>query len=194
MYEVVRANDPERFTVRLLGIPTAAAVLIAVGLAAGYQHLASRASTPIVGYVSRWVSSPERALSKSDTPYWQVRLSNMGTGAAIFHEASWTVEPRGKRSTTMTSTSALQQALSELGLVDAGDFWIVNFSPGAVLAAAEERCYFECTRRMVEDLATFEVLLRFRSLFGADIEKRVSLLPHPGASSVVLEPSPSVAL
>jgi hypothetical protein len=188
-YEVVRANQPHRLTVQLLGVPTTATLLGLALVATGYRQHAKRSSMPVLRYVSRWVSQPERELPMAGDRCWQVRVRNVGTGVAVVNSVSWEIGPAraSQPSAETASLAALRDAMSTLDFEDSQHYWIANYTAGMALAPDEERCYFECTEDVVNAVAQLTARLDFSSTFGDCFEKSVSLVPKRDASPTVLD-------
>jgi hypothetical protein len=187
VYEILRANNPKTLTVHLLGVPTTAALFTTVAIGLQFRRQFARSRAPLLRYVSRWVSTPERSLAFAEK-YWQVRIGNAGNGAAVIERVAF-VEPGATDGPGTASADELLARAGEQGSVDVRDYWVANYTPGMALAPGEERCYFECTDATVAAFSRLEVNFEFRSMLGERFEKRVSLVPHAGASEVVLDSS-----
>ena len=185
-YEILRANDPDTFSVKLLGVPTTTALLATTIIGVSVRRGTAVDTAPFLRYISRWVSAPERSLAAPAERFWQVRIRNAGRGAAVLDSVDWRVSIAKSDATALRSLIEVHDHLGSSDFLEARDYWIANYTPGMALAPDEERCYFECTDAVVAALATFEAVFAYTSLLGERFEKRVSLVPHPGASAVVL--------
>jgi hypothetical protein len=193
--EIVRANlsaatrDEWPWRLRLLGVPTTAALLTALVIALLARDQYARSVAPVLRYVSQWVAATE-GVTASARRYRQVLLRNAGPGTAVVVSVVWRVGDAAQRDVTdVTSVDALREVLGRLRLSDGDDYTISNYSPGTALAPGEQRLYFECTADAVDRLAVFEAVFEYESLLGDTYVKAISLLPHPGASEAVTTPS-----
>lgn len=146
----------------------------------------ARAVEPLLRYVSRW-GAAERISAEGRCRQVVIRVG--GRGPAILDALTWSVQVRDARTPmTVASIVDLHALLEGLDRREGVDYAVGNYSPGTHLDPGEERLYFECTEAMVAEFVVFNALFRFTSMAGDQFERDVSLLPHPGASSVVVAP------
>lgn len=193
--ELVRANlslEQQRdwpWKLRLLGIPTTAAILAAALIALLLRDQYARSVAPMLRYVSQWVSDTDVLTSKAGR-YRQVIVRNAGPGTAVIVGTAWRVGTApGSHVVDVGSMVALRDLLADAGLGDGADYTITNYSAGSALAPGEERLYFECADTALSRFGVLEVVFEFESLLGDRYDKAISLLPHPGASVAVAPPS-----
>jgi hypothetical protein len=196
--EIIRANLSNSqqhdwpWKLRLLGIPTTAAILVTSLAVLLLRDQFARSMAPALRYVSHW-SSDAHGLSRAAGRYRHVVVRNVGPGTAVIAGVTWRVAAgSGSQAVGVTTMVALRELLTGLGLEDGADYTISNYSQGAALAPGEEREYFECTDSMVAKLAVFDADFAFESLLGDHYHRTTSLLPRSGASDAVAAHTESI--
>lgn len=191
--EIVVANvDAARDDIRLVGPPTAAALLTAVVLVRVLRNDVTAAVRPMLRVVSQWVTAT--TLGADDRArYRSVAVKNVGAGTAIIVSVRWLVARESTGGDWITSLARLHEVLAALGYQDGRDYSVSNYSRGTALAVGEQRVYFECTDAFVDGLASFDVVFEFESPLGDRYERRAPLLPGPDAPTAVNKPPGLVA-
>jgi hypothetical protein len=190
--EVLRANLSAKqqhdwpWNLRLLGIPTTAALFGAALIALVALDQYARSTAPLLRYVSQWASETEDLTARA-ARYRQVLLRNVGPGTALVVGVRWLVGTSDGGVSDVASMAALRGFLGELELVDGTDYAVTNYSPRSALGPGEERLYFECTDGALARFGVFDAVFTFESMLGDRFEKTVSLLPRPGSSDAVIQ-------
>ncbi len=189
--EIVNAKDSTPWNLDLAGPTVSVLVASLVTLVARDQY--ARSVRPLLRYESDWVTLSEYELLDGG-PYRQVRIQNVGPGAALVKRVSWMIELASSRQhLEFEDLITVRDALARIDLREARDYYLLNFSSGTALPSTDDQLYFECTEAAVKAFSKFVVVLEFESLVGDRFVRYVSLLPHVGASSAALKESPGSA-
>ena len=194
VFEVVRANQPATrlarnwpWTMETLGTTTWTALFIAAGVVWVARDQFARSARPLLRYESLWRREIDSLLD-AEPPFREVVLRNVGPGPAVISDVRWIVRAASAREdSVLTTIGAVHDALARQDLRESRDYHLVNFTSGAAIAPGEVERYFVCTEAGIKALARFDVVLRFDSTLGDRYERRIWLLPHPGASTAIVE-------
>jgi hypothetical protein len=88
----------------------------------------------------------------------------------------------GEAPRELPDVQALRDALLRYDLADPRDYSALNLSVGAKFAPGRREVFFECTETALQRFAVLDAVVAFESELHDRYEKRVWLLPHPGAS------------
>ena len=111
---------------------------------------------------------------------WYVRVENVGRGAGTVTSLSFEVDVPGEAPQTLRSVAALKAMLKDLK--EGHDYYLRNVTLGSPLAPNRSDLFFECRPAVVERFQMLTAVMEFETAMRDVWEKRISLLPHEGAT------------
>lgn len=136
------------------------------------------AQTPLLNYVSEWVSSSEK-IAEYDIRSVRTSLANAGNGPAIVVSVMHTLRDVDMKELSVGDYTTIIDGLSSKGLVEDRDFFLVRISEGWCSHSKTDRIVFECNERCLRTIGGIDIQIRYRTLIGQGLfEKQVFCIPR----------------
>jgi hypothetical protein len=110
---------------------------------------------------------------------WQVRLRNVGVGAAIINRCEFEFEmSSAKSNSSLLAFNDVVKEIAKCDLVNERDYWLENITSGFALSPNEDYNVFEIRTEHMKKLKTLNMILHFQGFLGGKYRRLIRFMPR----------------
>jgi hypothetical protein len=176
---VLNVNESRFFALKILDTATSSTLFVTLLGALVVRHQFVLGFRPRISYKSMNILKQVIYNKTEFCEAWQVKIRNVGVGAAIINGCEFEFETSSAKSASFPlGFNNVVKELAKINLINEDDYWLENITSGFTLAPNEDYTVFEIKTEHMKNIKRLNMILHFQGFLGGKYYKEIIFMPR----------------